>query len=616
MPSDAGSLNTADLLRSTAIFRALSDEQLTAIWSQAKILGLLRGETLVRQHTPSDSVFVVVSGRFEVWVEGQDQPINEIGVGEPIGEFGFFSGALRSATVTAARDSVVLELDRPSFERIARDVPAIYQTLLAALAKRAADTSARPGGSNRRIGVARTIVVIAGGKEPIPPAFYERLAKIVGHNGKGLVVDHAYVKGLFPGQAPDDPAVSTWLNTIENEYELIAYVVDDTLTDWTRKAIRQADQVLIAVQGEAPGGINPVEEFAFATHPAARRRLVRLHAQRAGSVEGTAAWLADRDVTMHHHVALEDDRDVKSLHRFLTGRAVGYVAAGGGGFGPAHIGIFKAFSERGVTFDILGGASVGAAVLGGFALLKSPEEVDLAAHDVFVTSKGFKHFTFPRYALLDHLVFDEALRRQFMGIAIEDAWRPYFAVATLLDGSWQGPYLIRRGPLWMAVRASGSLPAVLPPVITADGRLLVDGGVVDNIPLRSMNLLKSGPNLVAHFGLRGRVQRFECDYMSIPGRWQLARALLTKSGRSKLPQVPSPIGVLQRCLVLNQSPELLPVGPLDLMLTVPELPGANFMDFDRHFEVFEAAYQWCNARIDELGEKGDPALMAILATKD
>ena len=615
MPSNAGPLITAELLRSTAIFRELSNEQLTAIWSQAKIAKLLRGEVLVRQHAPPDSVFVVVSGRFEVWVDGQDQAINEIGVGEPIGEFGFFSGAPRTATVMAARDSVVLELDRPSFERIARDVPAIYQTLLAALARRAADTTARTG-SSRRVGVARTIAVIAGGKEPIPPAFYDRFTRVAGQRGKFLIIDYGYLQRLFPGQAPDDPAVSNWLNAIENEHELIAYVVDDALTDWTRKAIRQADQALIVVEGAAPEGINPVEAFAFATHPPARRRLVRLHARRTGSVEGTAAWLADRDVAMHHHVALEDDRDFRSLHRFLTGRALGYVAAGGGGFGPAHIGIFKAFAERGVTFDILGGASVGAAVLGGFALLKSPEEVDLGAHDVFVTSKGFKHFTFPRYALLDHLVFDEALRRQFMGIAVEDAWRPYFAVATMLDGSWQGPYLIRRGPMWMAVRASGSLPAVLPPVITDDGRLLVDGGVVDNIPLRSMKLLKTGPNLVAHFGFRGRVQRFEVDYMTIPGRWQLARALLTKSGRSKLPQVPNPIGVLQRCLVLNQSPELLPIGPLDLVLTVPELPGANFMDFDRHFEVFEAAYQWCNARIDELGEKGDPALMAVLATKD
>ncbi len=235
---------------------------------------------------------------------------------------------------------------------------------------------------------------------------------------------------------------------------------------------------------------------------------------------------------------------------------------------------------------------------------------------MFVTSRGFKRFTFPRYALLDHLPFDEALRRQYRDICVEDAWRPFFAVATVLDGSGQGPYLIRRGPMWKAVRASGSLPAVLPPVFTDDGRMLVDGGVVDNIPLRSMKALKTGPNLVVHFGVREMQQRFDVDYMSIPGRWGLLRQMLTPSGRRKLPRVPNPISVLQRCLVMNQNPELLPVGPLDLVLTVPPFPGANFMDFDQHFEVFEAAYHWCRSKLDELTEKGDPALAAILATKD
>src|SRR5262245_19713519 len=615
MPSGAASFNTADLLRSTAVFRELSDQQLTAIWSQAKVLNLTRGDVLVRQDAPAESVFIVVSGRFDVWVNGRAPAINEIGVGEPIGEIGFFSGAPRTATIVAARDSVALELDRPSFNKVALAVPAIYQTLLGALARRLADTSA---GIDRslRVGVARTVAVITGGSEPIPPGFYEHLRHVVARAGKALVLDHTHLQERFPGQAPDDPSVSHWLNAIENEHELIIFLCDSTLTNWTRKAIRQADQVIVAVAGQDPSELNPIEAFALATHPPVRRRLVRVHARRNGAVEGTAAWLRDRDVAMHHQVALEDDRDFKSLHRFLTGRALGFVAAGGGGFGPAHIGIYKAFLEHGVHFDILGGASVGAAVLAGFALLKSPEEVDLAAHDIFVTSKGFKHFTLPRYALLDHIVFDEALRRAFMGIAIEDAWRPYFAVTTLLDGSWQGPYLIRSGPLWKAVRASGSLPAILPPVISDDGRLLVDGGVVDNIPLGPMSALKTGPNLVVHFGLRGRAQRFEVDYMSIPGRWQLARALLTRSGRGRLPPIPGPIEVLQRCLVLNQDPERLPIGPLDLVLPVPELPGATLLDFDRHFEVFEGAYQWCKRRIDELGEKNDPALTAILATRD
>ena len=430
------------------------------------------------------------------------------------------------------------------------------------------------------------------------------------------MLSYGDLKHHLPDHPIDGPAVSNWLNAIEHEYELIIYLADDTHTDWTHKAIRQADQVMIVVTGAAPEGLSSLEVFACATHPPSRRRLVCLHEHRSGSVKGTAAWLGGRDVGQHHHVSTEDGRDFASLHRFLTGRATGYVAAGGGGFGPAHIGVFKAFAERGVTFDILGGTSVGAAMLGGFALLMSPEEVDRRTHDVFVTSRAFKRLTFPRYALLDHVPLDDALRRQFSGVCIEDAWRPYFAVATVLDDSGEGPYLFRRGPFWKAVRASGSLPALLPPTFTEDGRMLVDGAVIENIPLRSMKALKAGPNVVVHFGTRAMQQRFAIDYMSIPGRWSLARQMITPSGRRKLPTVPSPANVLQRCLVMHQPPESLPIGPLDLILTVPALPGANFMDFDRHSEIFAAAYQWCQRELDKLVEERNPALMAVLATKD
>jgi hypothetical protein len=45
-------------------------------------------------------------------------------------------------------------------------------------------------------------------------------------------------------------------------------------------------------------------------------------------------------------------------------------------------------------------------------------------------------------------------------------------------------------------------------------------------------------------------------------------------------------------------------------------PGATLLNFDRHFEVFEGAYQWCRRRIDKLGEQNNAALAAILATRD
>src|SRR5262245_16859666 len=157
MAEEPGALNAATLLRSTAIFRELSNDQLAAIWSRAKIHRLRRGGALFHQHAASDSVYVVVSGRFEVWVQGRSGgAIAEIGVGEPIGEVGFFSGIPRTATIIAARDSVVLELDRASFEEVTREVPAIQHTLLRAMATRLAETNLRATHQQRGI-AARTV---------------------------------------------------------------------------------------------------------------------------------------------------------------------------------------------------------------------------------------------------------------------------------------------------------------------------------------------------------------------------------------------------------------------------------------------------------------------------
>jgi NTE family protein len=317
---------------------------------------------------------------------------------------------------------------------------------------------------------------------------------------------------------------------------------------------------------------------------------------------------------MHHHVSVEDDADLRRLLRFLMGEAVGFVASGGGGLGPAHIGVYKAFTERGVSFDILGGTSVGAAVLGGFAILLSPEHIDRAVHDVFVSSRVFKRFTIPRYSLIDHKAFDQALQRQFGSICVEDAWLPYFAVASVLGNSKLGPHLIRSGPLWKAVRASGSLPAVLPPVVSEEGALMVDGGLVENIPLKSMKKMKTGPNLIVHF-TAPETRGPPGSYVDIPGRWQLMRHLLTPSGRRKIPVIPGPIDILRRCLLMNQGAELLPIESSDLVLKVPIFPGANLLSFDQHIEVFEAAYLWAMHQIDRFQANDEPAWAQIMAAQ-
>src|SRR5690348_5060007 len=101
--------------------------------------------------------------------------------------------------------------------------------------------------------------------------------------------------------------------------------------------------VVFACRGNAPASaLTEIETFACEVHSVSARRVVRVHDKRSGEVSGTAAWLARLSAFMHHHDALEDQVDIDSLIRFLCGRAVGFVAAGGGSFGTAHVGIYKA----------------------------------------------------------------------------------------------------------------------------------------------------------------------------------------------------------------------------------------------------------------------------------
>ncbi len=600
-----------NVLEDFALFRTLSSEQrLKALGAMVR-RDLVRGQMLVAQGEPSDSLFMVLHGALAVRRAGDLEPIAELRAGEVVGEIGFFANIPRTADVIAIRDTSVLVLTRGAYQELAQDAPALVEALLAALARRFAKETARltpPRASPK----ARTVTLIDGGYEPLPRDFERRIRE-------GLaavdaeIVDPARVNAVFPGRALDAPEITDWLNKLEHIAPLVVYFGGREASPWARKAIRQADMVVFACRGEAPAAaLTEVEAFACEVHPPSARRLVRIHDRRHGQVRGTAAWLARLPSFMHHHVALADQVDIDSLIRFLSGRAIGFVAGGGGSFGTAHVGVYKAFRERNVMFDIFVGTSVGSAMAAGFAKNLDAEDLERGTHEIFVRSRSFRRPTWPRYALLDHKVFDRALAEQYGGdCRIEDCWRPFAAIASNL--STHSLELIRSGLLWQAVRASSAIPGLLPPFYTPEGAMLVDGCLIDNVPLAPMHQLKSGPNLIVHFG-EPAAEMFDVDYAELPGRLELIAAMLMPFRKKLLPAAPSAVNVLWRSLVAHQRYDVLPTAPLDLVMRPPIPLGIDVTHFDRHTEIFLASYLWAREAIAALEAEGNSPITAILGT--
>jgi NTE family protein len=585
------------------IFHDLEDAERARLAAELETLNLKRGDVLVRQGETADALFVVVTGRFAVTVAGRREAVAELGPGQPVGEIAFLAGGVRTATVTALRDSLVLRLGRAEFEELSAKNPAIWHTLTVTLARRVADGNiAREPPPDPR---PRTVTLIRAGGSELPPGFVVGLSRVFRRSNRTMLVWPEMARTVLPSSVPIDSTEATRaLNALEAQYDYVLFVAEPELTPWSEKAIRQADLVLAVGMHGADEQPNALERLAAELLPPDAQRLVLLHETR-GPIAGTARWLEARNIAMHHHVALDNVGDAERLYRFINGTALGLVACGGGAYCAAHVGLYKALVQSGLTFDIMGGTSGGAAMTAAFAMGSQPEAVDLATHDIFVTNKAMRRYTWPRYSLIDHTHYDRQLAKYYSGVDIEDLWIPYFAVSTNLSS--YALHRHRQGDLCDAVRASGSIPVLLPPTYTKEGHMLVDGAILDNVPIRVMHELKSGPNVVVSFEAP-KLQRFEVDYRSLPGRGALLKAMLNPFMRGALPRAPSVGTVLMRSMMANRQGFERRLRSEDLLLVPPFPQDMGVMDWHRHTELMDDTYRWGLREVARLRAEGCAAL--------
>lgn len=575
-------------------FKGLATTEREQLERRLSPITVPRGAYLVREGEEAHALYIVVSGRFAV-VKG-NCVVAEIGADEPIGEIAFFGGGTRTADVRAQRDSVVLALTQTDFSELAARVPSVWQSVVKQVGARLAQTTA--GASFDRFAAPRTIAVCRAGARPMPPGFVLSLRQHFGRDPETLVLDHAKAASLVDADGVFDGSAETnWFNDLERRYRRIFYICDPELTGWSEKALRQADHVLLVAEAKVASpsdrSVNAVEGAAASIHERHNIRLVLLHKRRAEG-QGTPLWLAPRPwVGMHHHLAAGLDSDMARLMRFVEGTAVGLVACGGGAFCAAHIGMYQALVEAGYEFDIMGGTSGGAAMTAAFARGVSPADIDRLTHDIFVRRKAMGRWTWPRYSLLDHGVFDAALKEHFSDIDIGDLWTHYFAVATNL--SRNAAEVIRSGPLWAAVRASAAIPALLPPMYTREGELLVDGCLIENVPLRSMREIKAGPNVVLDLKVPRAVDRYKGE-TALPSRSRLIGGVLWPASAKSWPDAPGPHTVLMRSLMRETREIREELLPGDRVLSFPVPEDAGLLDWSRHRDLRWAAYEFaCKA---------------------
>ena len=159
---------------------------------------------------------------------------------------------------------------------------------------------------------------------------------------------------------------------------------------------------------------------------------------------------------------------------------LGLALSGGGAYGAAHVGVLQELTARGIRPGIVAGTSSGALVGAAYAADVPLEAIERAAL-AFRWSSIARMTLTPRLGLLDSGALADAIHRTLgEDPLIEELPRRFAAVAT--DVRTRQAVVIDEGPLNVALRATIAVPGLLPPV-RRKGQVLMDGGMIDNVPI-------------------------------------------------------------------------------------------------------------------------------------
>jgi NTE family protein/lysophospholipid hydrolase len=479
----------SEVLRCQTLFGQASEALLGDLETLPPVRMVSGGEEICRQGAVSDCLMIILTGSVRPSLTGPKgvQLLPPIGPGQTVGELGVILDQPRSATLTAARDSELLVISKADTHHLLRRHPEELNRLFCSSLYHHLAPGLRAGAASR----ARSVAVFALAPQDAEACVLAKqvaddLAQALAFVGKVGVVGMA-------SAGPQGARSAAHFHQLEQAVDLLIYVTDAPDPAWRQRCIRQADHVLMIARHDDPASPYPDEERLYRDPGLAMKdkSLLLLQPAQAERPQGSARWRADRPGVAIWHLRPGHRGDAGRVARRVVGQARGVVLGGGGARGFAHLGVLKALADAQMPVDMIGGNSMGALIGAQFAQGKPlPQILD----DTRRFARGGEFPTVPLISLFSGYRVRRDLQRMFAGWDLEDTWVPFFSVSCNL--STASVEVHDRGPMARAVLASNSPAGLLPPMVQ-HGHLLVDGAVLNNVPVDVMRQRLGAGHLIA-----------------------------------------------------------------------------------------------------------------------
>jgi len=569
-------------LKTIPLLKDVSQRAMRSAGKDARWFSLPAGQPLFLAGEIADSIFFVVSGSLGAFGAGNEF-IGHIRPGEPVGEMALFLGGTdlngdgvienkpHTGSVYALRDSEVIALSRIGWNRLVKSEPELLEGMIRIILRRL-------GRSGKRDQAALPKVYTLLATSPTIDLRYRARAlreELMKFGQKVAIIDEI--------QGDEKPA--GFFDELEHNNDTVILIAAIGDSSWFRLATRQADRIWVLARGDARPSVPLMPEE---TSPAQKLKLVDVLLLHPGTERRAANpedWRAAAGAQRLLHWYGDERQDAMRLARVMAGRSVGLVLSGGGARAYSHIGAIRAIREKGIPIDFAGGSSMGAVIAACLAMGWDDNEIDRRIRKAFVESSPLGDYTLPVVGMVKGKRVNARLQEHFGETDIIDLKIPFYALSTNLTSGHV--HIHRSGSLRQALRATISLPGILPPVVEGDD-ILVDGGVLDNFPVETMRDTHQG--FVIGSDVSGQPEGLNREEFARPlnfFQW------VARNGFSQPPPI---AGLLMRAATVRNDPRL--GRDLADVVILPELPGIELRDWTAYDDAVEAGYVAARAALE------------------
>ncbi len=562
-------------LKTIPLLKDVSQRAMRSAGKEARWFALPAGQPLFLAGEPADSIYFVLSGALGAF-GSKGEFVGHIRPGEPVGEMALFLGGAdtngdgegnnvpHSSSVYALRDSEVIGLSRAGWKMLVKSEPELLEGMIRIILRRLGR------GVSHKNEAAPKVYTLLTTSPTIDVALRARALKsaLARFGKRAVIVDEA--------DGAEKPAA--FFDQLEADHDAVILTAAIGDTPWFRLSTRQADRIWVLARSDARPSTPLMPED---TSPAQRLKLIDIILIHPGAERRASRpqeWLQAAGAKRLFHWQGDNGADAMRLARIMTGRSVGLVLSGGGARAYSHIGAIRAIRELGIPIDFAGGASMGAVVAACVAIGWDDAEIDRRIRKAFVETNPLGDYTLPVVGMVKGKRVNQRLQEHFGEIEIGDLQVPFFALSTNLTNGQAK--LHRCGLLRTALRATISLPGILPPFVEGED-ILVDGAVLDNFPVESMRELHQGFVIGSDVSaIRDGLNREEFVHPESFWEWVFKRGFSS----------PPPIaGLLMRAATIRDD-RLTPRDKADIII-LPELPDIELRDWKAYDASVEAGYK-------------------------